>query len=66
MHDASYIVKSRFFLLTDISVSFKQDVVSFSADDSVEDDVASNVANKSYCAGTDVAVSPWAESDLVP
>ena len=40
-------------------------MVAFSFDDSVEDDVASEVAYEGYCAGADVAVGPWPEGDLV-
>lgn len=65
MHDAGNTVKSRFFFLTDVSVSFKEDVVAFSFDDSVDDDVASDVAYEGYSAGADIAVSPRTEGDLV-
>ena len=65
MHDAGNTVKSRFFFLAYVSVSFKEDIVAFSFDDSVEDDIASEVAYEGYCAGADVAVSPRAEGDLV-
>lgn len=40
-------------------------MVAFSFDDSVEDDVASEVAYECYCARADVAVGPWSEGDLV-
>lgn len=66
MHDAGYPVKSRFFCLTYVAVSFECYYVAFSFDDSVDEDVASDVAYKGYCASADVAVSPWAEGDLIP
>ena len=66
MHDAGYPVKSRFFCLTYVAVAFEGDEVAFSFDDSVDEDVASEVAYKGYCASADVAVSPWTEGDLVP
>ena len=66
MHDAGYTVKGRYFCLSDISVSFKDDGVSIPSDDSVDEDVAFEVTYKGYCASADVAVSPWAEGDLVP
>ena len=66
MHDAGNALKSRFFFLTDVSVTFEDDDVALSFDDAVDEDVASEVAYKGYCASTDVAVSPWPEGDLVP
>ena len=66
MHDAGYPVKSRFFCLTYVAVSFEDDDVAFSFDDSVDEDIASDVAYKGYCASSDVAVSPWTEGDLIP
>ena len=65
MHDAGYPVKSRFFCLTYVAVSFECYYVAFSFDDSVDEDIASDVAYKGYCASSDVAVSPWSEGDLV-
>ena len=50
MHDAGDPVKSRSFFLTDVSVSFEEDVGAFSTDDSVDDDVASDVAYEGYSA----------------
>ena len=32
----------------------------------MDEDIASEVAYKGYCASSDVAVSPWSEGDLVP
>ena len=66
MHDAGYPVKSRFFCLTYVAVAFEGDEVAFSFDDSVDEDIASEVAYKGYCASSDVAVSPWTEGDLIP
>ena len=66
MHDAGYPVKSRFFCLTYVAVAFEGDEVAFSFDDSVDEDVASDIAYKGYCASSDVAVSPWTEGDLIP
>ena len=66
MHDAGDSVKSRFFCLTYVAVSFECYYVAFSFDDSVDEDVASDVAYKGYCASADVAVTPCSEGDLVP
>lgn len=66
MHDAGNSVKSRFFFLSDVSVTFENDGVAFSVDDSVEDDVASEVAYEGYCARSDVTVCPWTQGNLIP
>ena len=65
VHDAGNPVKSRFFLLSDVAVSFKIDDVTFPAYYSVYEDVASNVANKGYCTFSDVLVCPWTKGNLV-
>ena len=65
MHDAGNALKSRFFLLTDVSVAFEGDDVSFSTDNSVDKNGASAVTDHGDCTSADVAVCPWAKGDLV-
>ena len=65
MHDAGNALKSRFLLLADVAVAFEDDDVAFSAYDSVDEDVASQVADHCDCASADVAVCPWTEGYLV-
>ena len=65
MHDAGDPVKSRFFFLADVAVSFEDDDVAFSFDDAMQNDIAFDVAYEGNCAGADVAVSPRTEGDLV-
>ena len=65
MHDAGNPVKSRFFLLAYISVTFKNDYVAFSSYDSVNENISSDIAYKGYCAFAYIAVSPWSKGNLV-
>ena len=65
MHDAGNPVKSRFFLLTDVSVAFKIDDVTFPAYYPVDEDVASYITDECYYAFPDVFICPWSEGDLV-
>lgn len=65
MHDAGDSVKSRFFFLSDVAVSFEDDDVAFSFDDPVEYDVSSQVLYQGYSSRADVGVCPWAESYLI-
>lgn len=65
MHDACNPVKSRFFLLSDVSVAFEVDDVPFSLYYSVDQDIAPYVAHEGHCAFTDVLIGPWTKGDLV-
>ena len=65
MHDAGDPVKSRFFFLADVAVSFEDDDVAFSFDDAMQNDIAFDVAYEGNCAGADVGVCPGAEGYLV-
>ena len=65
MHDAGNALKSRFFFLTDVSVTFEDDDVALSVYDPMDQDIASDVTYQGYCASAYVAVCPWTQGDLV-
>ena len=65
MHDAGNALKSRFFFLTDVSVTFEDDDVALSVYDPMDQDITSDVAYQGYCASAYVAVCPWTQGDLV-
>ena len=65
MHDADDVVLGSCFCLDDISVSEKCDCVFVNLDDSMDQVVAINVADKGHCSYAKVFLLPWTEGQLV-
>ena len=65
MHDADDVVLGSCFCLDDISVSEKCDCVFVNLDDSMDQVVTINVADKGHCSYAKVFLLPWTEGQLV-